>query len=264
MTDKSQTRLSSRDRLERFLECALAYQGHRANANLVSGFGEKVGYGSQPWAGSFIDVVAREAGLLLPACVQTNSAIAEFLRAGRIRTTPKRGDLAFFAFAGEGSGSPFEMPHIGIVTDVSRYSQTGSFQVLEAQTSSGLPRGIPDANGVFLRVRNQNDVLMFARPDYRAATSTLSNKLNVDGLPVVNLAQATSGRPNRATEVVQLALVTRVGLRAYKPGTLDAATRASVARFQRAIGRVGSDAAGNLDRATLTRLSSDTRMFVVV
>jgi hypothetical protein len=163
------------------------------------------------------------------------------------------------------------MPHVAIVTNTERFDETGTFQCIEAQTGSGLPRGITDADGVFLRVRNDNDVLIYARPDF-APTSrkSFSHRLNVATYQLqgqepelLNPAQLTSGRPNRATEIVQLALVQRVGLKTYKPGTIDAATRSAIARFQRAIGRVGPDAAGNLETYTLARLAADTGLFRV-
>lgn len=250
---------------ELFLAKALAYQGHRAQANMVSGFGEKVGYGSNPWSGAFIDVVAREAGLTvdnLPAVVYTPAALAEFARRNTLFQRPRRGDIVFFAFPGEGARSMFDMPHVGIVTDTSRYQATGMFQCLEAQTSTGLPRGNQDPTGVFLRVRSGQDVVGFGRPRFR--TRTLGKRFRVaepGDLPTVTLARVNAGRANRAVETVQLALVARVNLTGHTPGVLDAATRAGIAHFQRAIGRVGADATGQLDNPTLERLARDTGLF---
>jgi hypothetical protein len=236
---------------------------------MVSGFGERVGYGSNPWSGSFIDVVAREAGLThehLPPLVYTPAALAEFARRNALFQRPRRGDIVFFAFPGEGSRSMFDMPHVGIVTDVTHFSSTGLFQVIEAQTGTGLPRGNQDPTGVYLRTRSEQDVLTFARPRYRLGflTRTLNKRLRVaepGNLPTLTVPQLTTGRPNRATEVLQLALVERVNLTGHTPGTLDTTTRAGIAHFQRAIGRVGKDAAGNLDNPTLERLARDTGLF---
>lgn len=256
---------SSKDLLELFIAKALAYQGHRAQANMVSGFGERVGYGSNPWAGAFIDVVAREAGLTtrsLPATVYTPAALAEYARRNTLYQRPKRGDIAFFAFAGQGARTPFDMPHVGIVTDVTHFASTGLFQVLEAQTSTGLPRGNQDPTGVYLRVRSGQDVIGFGRPDFR--TSSFSNKLKVSSsgsLPVLTVARLTTGRPNRNVEIMQLALSRQVGLTGYAPGTFDAVTRTAIAHYQRTLGRIGSDATGNLDDATLTCLARDTGLF---
>jgi len=275
MTTRTTSPFSSPSReetLDLFLAKALAYQGHRAQANMVSGFGERVGYGSNPWSGSFIDVVAREAGLTqehLPAMVYTPAALAEFTRRAALHSRPRKGDIVFFAFPGEGARSMFDMMHVGIVTDVTHFASTGQFQVLEAQTSTGLPRGNQDPTGVYLRVRSEQDVLTFARPRYRLGflARTLNKRVRVaepgtqPALPTISVAQLTTGRPNRATETLQLALVERVNLTGYTPGTLDQATRAGIAHFQRAIGRVGKDAAGNLDSPTLERLARDTGLF---
>jgi hypothetical protein len=271
---KNPTPLSSRELTDLFVAKALAYQGHRAQANMVSGFGERVGYGSNPWSGSFIDVVAREAGLTqdnLPAMVYTPAALAEFTRWNALHTRPRKGDIVFFAFPGEGARSMFDMMHVGIVTDASLLASTGMFQCIEAQTGTGLPRGNQDPTGVYLRVRSEQDVLTFARPRYRAR-KTLNNLFRVrvpgdnpgtTGIQTLSLAQLTTGRPNRATEILQLALASRVNLTGYKPGTLDPATRAGIAHFQRAIGRVGKDATGQLDGYTLERLAHDTGLFQV-
>jgi Putative peptidoglycan binding domain len=262
--------LSSKDNLEVFLSKALSYPGHRAMANMVSGFGEKVGYGSNPWSGAFIDVVTREAGLTtrnVPAMVYTPQALAEFARRNTLYQRPKPGDIAFFAFAGEGARTMFDMPHVGIVTDTSRFSATGLFQVLEAQTSTGLPRGNQDPSGVYLRVRSAQDVIGFGRPDFRPERSlSFSNKLKVsssDSLPLLTTAHLTTGRPNRATETLQLALSRQVQLAGYLSGTFDPATRAALAHYQRTLGRIGSDATGSPDAATLACLARDTGLFRV-
>lgn len=260
---------SSKENLEVFLSKALAYQGHRAQANMVSGFGEKVGYGSNPWSGSFIDVVAREAGLTtrnVPATVYTPAALAEFVKRNTLYQRPQRGDIAFFAFSGEGSRSMFDMPHVGIVTETSRFTATGMFQVLEAQTSTGLPRGNQDPTGVYLRVRSAQDVIGFGRPDFRPERGlSFSNKLKVSSfgpLPTLTVAHLRTGRPNRATETLQLALASQVQLAGYLPGTFDAATRAALAHYQRTLGRIGSDATGNPDSNTLACLARDSGLFL--
>jgi len=262
--------LSSKEQLEVFLSKALAYQGHRANANMVSGFGEKVGYGSNPWAGSFIDVVAREAGLTtrnVPATVYTPAALAEFVKRNALYQRPQRGDIAFFAFPGEGARTMFDMPHVGIVTETSRFAATGMFQVIEAQTSTGLPRGNQDPTGVYLRVRSAQEVIGFGRPDFKPQKNlSFSNKLKVSAsgaLPVLTVAHLTTGRPNRATATLQLALSSQVQLAGYLSGTFDQATRAALAHYQRTLGRIGSDATGKPDPITLACLARDTGLFTV-
>lgn len=270
MTATPSSSSSSKDSLEVFLSKALSYQGHRAMANMVSGFGEKVGYGSHPWSGSFIDVVAREVGLTtrnIPATVYTPAALAEFARRNALYQRPKPGDIAFFAFAGEGARTMFDMPHVGIVTDTSRFAATGMFQVLEAQTSTGLPRGNQDPTGVYLRVRSSQEVIGFGRPDFGPKkTLSFSNKLKVsasDALPLLTTAHLTTGRANRATETLQLALSRQVQLAGYLSGIFDHATRAALAHYQRTLGRIGSDATGHPDADTLACLARDTGLFRV-
>lgn len=245
-----------------FVEKALSYQGHRAQANLVSGFGEKVGYGSQPWSGSFIDVVAREVDLYLPSLVYTGSGLAEFLRLNQVVAEPLPGDIVFFAFAGEGAGSPFEMPHVGVVVNTERFSETGFFQTVEAQVSTGLPRGNQDPSGVFVRVRSEQDVLVFARPDFGKSLS-LSLKVNPVSVPLteIQVAHLTTGRGNGKVQLLQEALRARVGLRREVNGLFDSATKAGFARFQRLIGRVGKDASGHPDSHSLSRLGKETGLF---
>jgi hypothetical protein len=81
-------------------------------------------------------------------------------------------------------------------------------------------------------------------------------------LPVITVAHLTTGRPNRATERLQLALSSQVQLAGHLPGTFDAATRAALARYQRALGRVGSDATGSPDANTLACLARDSGLFL--
>lgn len=263
------TKPSSRSNLDLFLAKALAYQGHRAQANLTSGFGERVGYGSNPWAGAFIDVCAREAGLTnhnVPAMVYTPAGLSEFIKRNTLYQRPKRGDIAIFAYASDGGRTMFDMPHVAIVTDTTHFASTGLFQCLEAQTASGLPKGNQDPTGVFLRVRSGQDVIGFGRPNFAPKPGvSFNNKLKVSSsgtLPVLTLARLTTGKANRAMETLQLALKAQVGLTGHEPGVFDAATRAGLARFQRSIGRVGPDAAGNLDIATIGRLGRETGLFV--
>ena len=198
--------------------------------------------------------------------VYTPAALAEFVKRNTLYQRPQRGDIAFFAFPGEGSRTMFDMPHVGIVTETSRFAATGFFQVLEAQTSTGLPRGNQDPTGVYLRVRSGHEVIGFGRPDFRPEKGlSFSNKLKVsasDSLPVLTVAQLTTGRPNRATERLQLALSSQVQLAGYLSGTFDPATRAALAHYQRTLGRVGPDASGNLDASTLACLARDTGLFV--
>ena len=112
--------------------------------------------------------------------VYTPQALAEFVKRNTLYQRPQRGDIAFFSFPGEGSRTMFDMPHVGIVVETSRFASTGMVQVLEAQTSTGLPRGNQDPTGVYLRVRSAQDFIGFGRPDFGTKrTLSFSSKLKV-------------------------------------------------------------------------------------
>jgi hypothetical protein len=69
------------------------------------------------------------------------------------------------------------------------------------------------------------------------------------------------GDRNKRIELIQLALATVTDLRGCEPGKWDAITGAACSRFQRNIGRTGSDVTGLPDEGTLKRLSKDSRIF---
>ena len=68
-------------------------------------------------------------------------------------------------------------------------------------------------------------------------------------------------RFNKRVQIIQLALATVTDLRGAEPGKWDAATAAACSRFQRNVGRVGSDVTGLPDMSTLQRLSKVTGLF---
>jgi hypothetical protein len=260
---------------------AKSHIGFQAAANNRTTFGEAVGYNSQPWAGAFVDVCIREAGLLkVPACIQTASAIAEFLRNGQIQSRPLPGDIVFFNFAS--TASAFGMPHCGIVVDVREYDATGKFLTVEGNVNNGHPRYEFDyKDGVYQRVRHQTDVLMFARVAPQLPEKLLTNVLKLFrvGRPTLIESQEIQDaakeqlkvepemikppRRNKQIELVQLALSTVVDLKDAKRGQWDFTTMNAFARYQRNIGHVGDDADGIPNIHTLQRLARDTGLFQV-
>ncbi|WJZ48448.1 endolysin [Actinomycetia phage DSL-LC01] len=249
------------DLLESFLATAKSYVGYRARPGGLSDFGKTVGYWGHdlPWSGAFIDVVARETGLSIPACVYSPSGLAEFAQLRRLRFRPRPGDIVFFSFA---TDKDFGMPHVGIVTDTSRLRETYRFTTVEAQVNSGLPRGLPDRDGVYERTRWLGDVIGFGRPSFKARPGKDIVKTLTD--PVyVTWENVRPGRKNRDIETVQIALTIAADLRIEKLGTWDQPTREAFARFQRIIGFVGSAADGLPTREALTRLGWDTEVFQV-
>lgn len=275
-------RKTSAARAARFTETASAYIGYQAGPLLRNQFSERVGYDSQPWAGAFIDVVGRESGLHLPSFVYTGTALAELVRNGLIRSTPLPGDVVFFNFASENGGTPFGMLHVGIVVDTREYVTTGKFLTVEGNVRPANPKYGQDTDGVHQRVRHHGDVLAFARvtTGRTQRPGQLLTKLIAKLSPTARLEAAAfeeaareqktvvtaalkPGLRNRQIETVQLALGVTVGLKSATPGIWDAATVNAMARYQRSLGYVGTDASGTPDRSTLQRLAADTGLFQV-
>lgn len=245
-------------------------------------FSATVGYNGLPWSGAFIDVVARECGLELPACVYTPNALAAFVRTRRLHTKPQEGDLVFFNFSSEMAASSFAMPHIGIVTDVRQFKSTGKFLSLEANVSNGTSNG-SDRDGVYIRIRHAADVIAFARPKFDGSgphpgklltklLKFISKEARLEAATIEQAAREKKtipgnairpGARNRHIEVVQLALGVTVGLTGAARGHWDAATTNAFTNFQRRIGYVGTDANGDPNPGTLKRLGQETGLFTI-
>jgi hypothetical protein len=272
-------RQSLPDAASLLVRIAKSHIGFQAGQGSRSTFGEAVGYNSQPWAGSFVDVCAREAGLQIPACVQTASAIAEFLRNGQVQSRPLPGDIVFFNFSS--AASAFGMPHCGIVTDVREYATTGKFLTVEGNIDNGHPRYEFDyKDGVYQRVRHQTDVLMFARVAPQLPDKLLTNiakmfrgrRTLIESQQIQEAAKEQlkvepemikPTKRNKQIEIVQLALATVVDLKDVKRGYWDFTTMNAFARYQRNIGYVGDDADGIPNIHSLQRLARDTGLFQV-
>jgi hypothetical protein len=248
-----------REKLQAFLTEAASHLGYRSHAGRVSFYGERNGYSGQPWSGSFIDYVAKVTDVDIPSCVYPPAAAANFLRTGRLYVNPKPGDIVFFNFS---TGAHFEMPHVGIVIDVTGVTFNGSFKTIEANIDTGLAKGPQDRNGVFERTRYLTDVIAFGRPNF--SRSRLKDGDPDPSLPPVNLARVLSLKPCLDVELIQLALAEEVGLRNAKRGTYDAQTKSAFANFQRKIGYVGDDATGIPDRKSLEALATKTKKFAVL
>jgi hypothetical protein len=269
----------ARTKREQFISTVKSYVGYQANAGLRNRFGAMVGYDGTPWAGAFIDVTARESSVKLPACVQTASALAEFIRDGQLRTKPLPGDIVFFAAAEEFAASPFEMPHVGVVVDVREFHLTGKFLSVEGNTRGGNPKfASTQMDGVYQRIRHSTEVLAFARPlEFEGAArfqllTKVIQKLRaaevvslsrVNNASTVNIAALRAGNRNRQIETVQLALGLVTDIQDAARGVWDSSTETSYQRWQRSIGYIGKDASGTPDRASLERLGNETGLFTV-
>ena len=269
----------ARTKREQFISTVKSYVGYQANAGMRNRFGAMVGYDGTPWAGAFIDVTARESSVKLPACVQTASALAEFIRDGQLRTKPLPGDIVFFAAAEEFAASPFEMPHVGVVVDVREFHLTGKFLSVEGNTRGGNPKfASTQMDGVYQRIRHSTEVLAFARPlEFEGAArfqllTKVIQKLRaaevvslstVNNASTVNIAALRAGNRNRQIETVQLALGLVTDIQDAARGVWDSSTETSYQRWQRSIGYIGKDASGTPDRASLERLGNETGLFTV-
>ena len=234
------------------IAAAEKYLGYQCRPGNVSVFGETVGYSGLVWSGAFIDVVFREAGFQLPACVYSPSGLAEFIRQRAWRENPQPGDVVFFNFA---TDEAFGMSHVGLVADSRAWKVDGYIQTIEANVNSGLPRASKVNDGVFRRVRTRHEVLGFGRPGYKLIPPGQT------GMPEINVGNIRPGKRNREIELVQRALVQRVGMRIGKDGLFDGHMLAAYAHYQRIIGFVGNDANGIPDIDSLQRLGRETGTF---
>jgi hypothetical protein len=246
------------DRQNEFVAQARTHVGYKTKTGTESYYGGLVGYQGLAWNGAFVDVVARETGLFIPACVNTTSGLAEFIRLRRWHGRPQIGDIVFYAFptATDYTGQG----HIGIVTDVSEWNRLGRIKAVEGMTDSGLPKqNIKSYDGVYERVRYSSDILGFGRPKFEVRPARELN--TADGQPQIRISNLKPGKRSRDVELVQLALGIKTGLKNASRGSWDSKTSSAYAQWQRIIGYAGPDASGTPDESSLSRLARETRTF---
>jgi hypothetical protein len=274
--------------VELFISTAQKYLGYTSEILGRNMFGQKVGYDTGPWSGAFIDVVAREADLNIPSFVYSAAGLAECIRSGNISRAPQPGDIAIFNFSSTTghAASSFSMPHCGIVTDVQEFTKTGRFITVEGNTEGGTKHLTKD--GVHQKIRHVTDVVIFCRPAFGKKTGsgktfyerlaelldaarTRMTVAEMDELKAAASApkllkingEIKHGDRNKRIELIQLALAVVTDLRGCEAGKWDSATAAACSRFQRNIGRTGSDVTGLPDDGTLGRLAKESGIFVI-
>lgn len=276
--------IKTKAKIEIFLTSARKYLGYTSDALGGSAFSTTVGYSTRHWGGAFIDVVARSAGLHLPSFVYVPSGVAEFLRTGNVTRRPRPGDIAIFNFSSIVDNGGFGMPHAGIVTDVRELRTSGKFLTIEGNVTGSST--YQNKDGVYQRVRHLTDVMIFCRPEefqrmrIRRAAKLLTNgilklftreaRAELKTIEAAAASQETvrsklvrPGTRNKDIELVQLALSQVTDIKGAERGKWDGTTSAAFARFQRNIGRVGTDVTGMPDQASLQRLASETRIFTI-
>jgi hypothetical protein len=276
---------------DHFLSIVQSHLGYQAELLGRNKFGQRVGYDSQPWAGAFIDVCLREAGLRdnFPSFVSTSAAVSEIFRQGNFSREPQRGDIVMFNFSsmsGHAAGA-FNQPHCGVVIDAREFESTGRFVTIEGNTSTSAQSSTA-TDGVYQKVRHATDIMIVHRSSFNQKSAAAGNFLTFllevfDGARTrftkdeTDAIQASATEPptlkvgkeikygarNRRVEIIQLALATVTDLRGAEPGRWDKTTSAACERFQRNIGRTGKDATGMPDRNTLKRLAEVTGLFIV-
>jgi hypothetical protein len=278
--------------IDAFIATARKYVGYKSELLGRNIFGERVGYDSTVWSGAFIDVIARESGLDLPSFVYSPAALAEFLRNNQTNKRPRPGDIAIFNFSSVvvTNGSNFASPHVGLVVDTRELTSNGRFLTIEGNVTGSTSYQAFD--GVHQRIRYVTDVVIFCRPanfepmvrkllrDAAAAsfklTAWVRTKLSAaerielaqiqeasTQLQTVDIKKLQPGTKNKHVTAVQLALGLVTDISGAEEGKWDQATASAFARFQRTIGRVGPQANGAPEEASLQRLAKQTGLFAL-
>jgi hypothetical protein len=264
------------------VKTAQKYLGYTSDLGGKNIFGQKVGYDSQPWAGAFVEVCLREAGLKGPSFVYTPAALAEYLRDGNYSRDPRPGSIALFNFSSNTghAADQFGMMHCGVVTDIREFEASGRFITVEGNVEGTTTFSKRD--GVHQRVRNVNEVVIFCHP---AMAGTFNGSLlrlldrgrtKFNGEDLNDIAEAARnpkplglksavkhGDRSKKLEIIQLALATVTDLRGAALGTWDPVTAAACSRYQRSMGYVGKDVTGLPGTATLKRLAKETGLFTI-
>lgn len=251
---------------------ASTYLGYTARQQNNT-FAISTGYtGTFQWDGSFVDRVLRESGYNgVPSHANTVTALSFYIRNGHQRRAPKPGDLVFYSFSAPGGTATFDPPHIGIVTDVSRWKSDGAFKAIEAQVNSGQPKGPLEENGVYERTRYATDVLTFVRvPGKLKLKGKPTSEKNVPGIQpayitrCMTASQASTAKPQlrKSVEAVQLALAAHpaVNFQNADRGVFNLKSQSAFASFQRSIGVPADKCDGVPTLEQLDRLAHETNL----
>lgn len=243
-----------------FINVAESFVGYTTGSNGQDAFTQAIGRPGLTWNGAFVDHCAAKTGLLVPSHLLTASALGYYTKHFMIHKRPAVGDIVFLELTINGQ------PRVGIVTDVEGWNRHGMFQCIEAQVSSGLPKGLEAENGIYRRNRYKYDVIGFARPNFSRARKLEAHPEDPGKdltKPVVKSSIWRSELKHPQVIVVQYALGSFNGLVGVPSGHWDHKSRAAYANFQRSIGYLESEAAGIPDRRSLEALAEMTELFTV-
>ena len=253
------------------VEAASAYTGYTSR-DVNNTFAISTGYtGGFQWDGSFIDRVFKDASAAssLPSHVNTATALAFYIKNGYLRSKPQPGDLVFYSFPAASGTVSFDPPHIGVVTDTSRWKTASAFKAIEAQVNSGLPKAASEENGVYERTRFATDVLTFVRipnrllqvaePTDKTAAIPLTSNIRTAHFSRCVPGKAQTAKPEfrKSVETVQLALAAHPGVQLQNAdrGVFDRQTKSAIAAFQRLQGFRPDECTGEPNIKTLAALA---------
>ena len=259
--------------------------------------------GNWQWDGIFVDYVLdqtlKQLGLssnksYLPDHRDVSAALSFYIRSGLLRTpartsartsqpgvlswlraAPAPGDIAFFAYSTQETGSTaFLSSRAAVITSAEHWREHGALQVVEGNINSGQPRGSQEWNGVFERTRYASDLIGYVkipswmlRPAKPAGAGELPSNISYEVTVRPALLQrcassatskTASAEARKATETVQLALAAHPAsnLRNADRAVFNAKTRAALAAYQRFIGLPSEKCDGSPDVFTLQQLAA--------
>lgn len=136
--------------------------GARKWINFVEGpnndnpFGKHFGNNNQPYCNWFVSyVLIVEAKIKILPCGYVPTSYNYFKKMGKIFSTPKPGDLAYFDFIKDGTPE-----HIGFVEEV---HNDGTITTIEANTSNTHKGSQSNGDGVYEKKRYLKSCLGFGR-----------------------------------------------------------------------------------------------------
>ncbi len=159
--------MGTADAMIKTAESMLGYQEGRGNDTIFGSFAQKA-YDLKnrfiAWCGAFINWAAKKSGVDLSSMIWTPGGAQSFMKSGKWTTmNPRRGDLAFMDFPGDGVN---RISHVGLVSNVLGKNLVST---IEGNTSGS---GSQRSGGAVLRkVRKYNlknaPIVGFGRPSYK-------------------------------------------------------------------------------------------------